>query len=216
MAEIIQVNSENPDARVIQRAGALLTSGEVIVCPTDTGYALAANALDEEAVSRVFLLKGRNFANPVHVAVSSFAEAEKYAYINEVARKLAKRFLPGALTLVLVRKSIIPSMLVAGKETVGIRVPDNKIILAVAELTGVPLTATSANASGQPTPYSIREVTGSMGEDVKKIALMLDQGPISPRELSTIVDVSVTPPRLVRQGRIPWETIQKVIAEEGD
>ena len=205
------VDANNPAPAVLEKAAGLIAKGKVIVCPTDTGYAFAANALKLTAVVKVFNLKGRSYSNPIHVAVNSIEAAEKYARFSETARHLARHFLPGALTLVLPKKELIPSLLVAGRETVGIRIPDNRLILSLAEMTGLPLTATSANISGQPTPYSAPEVIGQLGASIEDVALILDQGSLPSRGLSTIVDLTIEPPRLLRQGRISWEDIQQVL-----
>ncbi len=205
------VDAEYPSPRIIKQAAGLIMEGEVIVCPTDTGYAFAANALDVNAIAKVFELKGRSFSNPIHLAVSCLEEAGKYAYLNKYARHLAGRYLPGALTMVLPRKKIIPALLVAGRDTIGIRIPDNRVILELANLTNLPITTTSANVSGKPTPYEISEIAEQLGKDFKNIALVLDQGGISPPELSTLVDLTVKPPQLLRQGRINWEEICKAL-----
>jgi L-threonylcarbamoyladenylate synthase len=208
---IEEVDAFNPDSAVLEQAARLIVKGEVVVCPTDTGYAFSANALDVKAVARVFDLKGRSYSNPIHVAVSSVEEVGKYAYVNEAARHLAARFLPGALTLVLPRREMIPAMLVAGLDTIGIRIPDNNVILRLAEITQLPLTATSANISGMPTPYSAGEVMERMGEAIQNVALVLDQGMLKVHELSTIIDLTVTPPQLIRQGRVSWLEIREVL-----
>ena len=209
--KIDKVDAFNPDSKVLERAARLLDRGEVIVCPTDTGYAFSVNALDAGAVAKVFHLKGRVYSNPIHIAVSSIDEAEKYAFVTDIARYLAARYLPGGLTLVLKKKEIIPSMLVAGLDTVGIRVPDNKIMLRLVEMTGHPLTATSANVSGRPGTYSIDEVTAQFGDNLAQVALLLDQGPLKTHELSTIVDLTASPPQLIRQGRISWLEIREAL-----
>jgi len=210
-ARIEKIDAFNPDEEVLGRAARLINKGEVVVCPTDTGYAFAANALDTRAVAGVYHLKGRSFSNPVHIAVSDILEAEKYAVLDEAARFLAGRYLPGALTLVLPRKEIVPSMLVAGLDTVGIRIPDNAVILRLVEMTGRPLTATSANVSGRPGTYSVEEVKAQLGESMSDVALVLDQGPIKVRELSTIIDLTQKPPQLIRQGRISWLELRDVL-----
>jgi len=210
-ARIEKIDAFNPDEEVLGRAARLINKGEVVVCPTDTGYAFAANALDTRAVAGVFHLKGRSFSNPIHIAVSDILEAEKYAVLDEAARFLAGRYLPGALTLVLPRKEIVPSMLVAGLDTVGIRIPDNAVILRLVEMTGRPLTATSANVSGRPGTYSVEEVKAQFGENMSDVALVLDQGPIKVRELSTIIDLTQKPPQLIRQGRISWLELRDVL-----
>jgi L-threonylcarbamoyladenylate synthase len=206
------IDAADPEAKVLERAARLIARGEVIVCPTDTGYAFSANALDPRAVAKVFHLKGRVFSNPIHMAVNSLAGAEIYAHVTDIARYLAGRYLPGALTMVLKKKEIVPAMLVAGLDTVGIRIPDNKIILRLAAVTCRPLTATSANISGRPGTYSIEEVTAQLGENIGQVAMVLDQGPLKSRELSTIVDLSVSPPQLIRQGRLSWLEIREALS----
>jgi L-threonylcarbamoyladenylate synthase len=208
---IEKIDAFHPDSSVLEQAARLITRGEVVVCPTDTGYAFSVNAIDIKAVAKVFNLKGRSYSNPIHVAVSSIKEAGKYAYIDEAVRHLADHFLPGALTLVLPKREIIPNILVAGLDTIGIRIPDNKVILRLSEIVKLPLTATSANISGWPTPYAVEEVMEQLGEDIQNVALVLDQGPLARRELSTIVDLTASPPQLIRQGRVSWLEAHEVL-----
>ncbi len=210
-AKIEKIDAANPDKEILEQAGRLINKGEVVVCPTDTGYAFSANALDTRAITKVFQLKGRSYSNPIHIAVSNIREAEKYAHVDEIARFLAEHYLPGALTLVLPKKEAVPSMLVAGLDTIGIRIPDNAVILRLAEMTGHPLTTTSANVSGKPGAYTVGEVEAQLGENIRDVALILDQGPLKVRELSTIVDLSVSPPQLIRQGRVSWLEVRDVL-----
>ena len=209
--EIEEIKANRPSVRVLRKAARLIRKGAVIVCPTDSGYALAANALDTRAVVKVFNLKGRAYSNPIHVAVNSLEMAERYAHINPKTEQLAHSFLPGALTMVLPKKEVVPSLLVAGLDTIGIRIPDNRAILDLASITDLPITATSANVSGQPTPYSVAEVFNLLGEAVEQVALILDQGSIVSRGLSTIVDLTVSPPQLLRQGLVSWLEIRQVL-----
>jgi L-threonylcarbamoyladenylate synthase len=211
VVKIENVDAANPDEKTMARAVKLISRGEVIVCPTDTGYAFSANALDSRAVAKVFHLKGRSFSNPIHVAVGSIEEADDYAYVTEDARYLAGHYLPGALTLVLRKKETVPALLVAGLGTVGIRIPDNKIILQLVTGVGKPLTTTSANISGRPAPYAVDEIIKQLGDSLQEVALILDQGPLARRDLSTIVDLSVAPPQLIRQGRLSWLEIREVL-----
>ncbi|MFC2001567.1 L-threonylcarbamoyladenylate synthase [Chloroflexota bacterium] len=208
-AKIEAIDADNPDFRILERAAELISEGEVVVCPTDTGYAFAANALDEKAIVRVFNLKGRSFANPIHVAVSSIDEAKRYAHVSQAVEHLARSFLPGALTIVLPKKDIIPSLLVSGLDTIGIRIPDNRVIIDLATMTSLPITTTSANISGSPTPYTAEEVVDQLGETIKDVALVLDQGSLYPPELSTIIDLTVSPPQLLRQGCVSWEKVMQ-------
>jgi L-threonylcarbamoyladenylate synthase len=209
--KIEKVDADNPDIKILERAAKLIAKGGVIVCPTDTGYAFSVNALDSRAVAKVFALKGRAFSNPIHIAVGSIEEAGNYAHVDEAARYLAGHYLPGALTLVLKKKEIVPSLLVAGLNTVGIRIPDNKIMLSLVAKVSKPLTTTSANISGKPTPYAVEEITAQLGDSIQNVAMILDQGPLARRDLSTIVDLSVSPPQLIRQGRISWLDIREVL-----
>ncbi len=209
--KIEKVDAASPDIKIIERAAKLINRGEVIVCPTDTGYAFSVNALDTRAVAKVFHLKGRSFSNPIHIAVGSIEEADNYAQVNEAARYLAGHYLPGALTLVLPKKETVPSLLVAGLDTIGIRIPDNKIMLQLVAKVGKPLTTTSANISGKPTPYAVGEITVQLGDNIQNVALILDQGPLTRRDLSTIIDLTVIPPQLIRQGRLSWLEIREVL-----
>jgi L-threonylcarbamoyladenylate synthase len=209
--KIEKVDAANPDVKIIERAAKLIARGEVIVCPTDTGYAFSVNALDSRAITKVFQLKGRAFSNPIHIAVGSIEEADNYARINAAACYLASHYLPGALTLVLKKKETVPSLLVAGLNTVGIRIPDNKVMLQLVAKVGKPLTTTSANISGKPTPYAVDEIIAQLGDSIRNVALILDQGPLSRRDLSTIIDLSVSPPQLIRQGRLSWMDIREVL-----
>ncbi|MDD4859918.1 MAG: L-threonylcarbamoyladenylate synthase [Dehalococcoidales bacterium] len=213
---IEKIDRDRPSRRLLQEAADLIRRGEVIVCPTDTGYAFSANAINVDAVAKVFKLKGRSFNNPIHVAVGSMAEAGKYACVNKVAEYLARRFLPGALTIIMRKNEIIPAVLVAGLDTIGIRIPGNRVILELARLAKIPLTTTSANISGKPATYEVSEILVQLGIDAEQISLILDEGKISPPEVSTIVDVTVEPPRLLRQGRIPWAEIQEALQSFGN
>jgi L-threonylcarbamoyladenylate synthase len=209
--KVEKIDATSPDIKILERAAKLINKGEVVVCPTDSGYAFSANALDTRALTKVFHLKGRSYSNPIHIAVGSIAEAEKYANVTEVAKYLAARYLPGALTLILDKKATIPAMLVAGLSTVGIRIPDNHIILSLVEMTGHPLTTTSANVSGKPGTYSVEEVTAQLGENIQQVAMVLDQGLLKVRDVSTIVDLTTSPPQLVRQGRISWLEVHEAL-----
>ena len=215
-ARIVNIDANNPDAKIIEEAASLILKGEAIVCPTDSGYALSADALNKEALRKVFAIKGRDFANPIHIAVNDLEEAENYAEVSDAARCLAEKFLPGALTIVLPRKQTVPSLLTAGLPTVGIRIPNNRVILALARLACRPLTTTSANISGMDTPFSAQEAVDRLKTAISQIALVLDQGPLAPLGTSTLVDLSVTPPRILRQGQIKDEDIIRALSSTPD
>jgi L-threonylcarbamoyladenylate synthase len=196
-------------AATLDQAARQLKKGGVVVCATDTGYAFAANALDQRAIARVFHLKGRSFRNPIHIAVGSIEDADKYAIVNEEARYLAERYLPGGLTLVLKRRENVPAMLVAGLATVGIRLPDSRTVLELVARAGFPLTMTSANTSGKPGTYAVPEIQAQLGEAMEDVAMVLDEGPVKRREVSTIVDLTVRPATLIRQGLVSWLEVRE-------
>ena len=210
-ARIRNIDAHDPDPEILEEAASLLLRGEVIVCPTDSGYALSANGLDEKAIQRVFDVKGRSFANPIHVAVATLEDATRYAEVSEAARVLAEAFLPGALTLVMPRKDTVPSRLTAGLPTIGIRIPDSLAILALARRTHCPITTTSANVSGKETPFSAQEAVDRLEGSLDMVALVLDQGSIATREVSTLVDLSTPEPQILRQGRIREEEIRRIL-----
>ena len=205
------IEGNSPETSVLEEAASLIINGEVLVCPTDTGYAFAANALDVSAIQKVFTLKKRPPDNPIHMAVSGIEEAEKYAYVDEAAGILAREFLPGALTLVLPRKEIVPALLTGGRNTVGIRVPDNRAILTLARMADCPLTTTSANISGMATPYTVQEIIDPLEDSLPQVALILDQGRIPSGGISTIVDLTIKPFKILRQGLVSEQEISRIL-----
>lgn len=205
------IDGQNPDIKVLEEAASLIIKGYILVCPTDTGYAFAANALDTVAIQKVFTLKKRSVDNPIHMAVSEIKEAIKYAHIDKVAKVLAREFLPGALTLVLPRKEIVPALLTGGRDTIGIRIPDNQAILTLARMVDRPLTTTSANISGMATTYTVKEIIDQLGDSISQIALILDQGLLPSIGTSTIVDLTIKPPQILRQGRIGESEISGIL-----
>jgi len=204
------LDPDNPDSDVIQEAAHFIKDQGVVIYPTDTTYVFGVNALDEGMVVKLFDLKGRDYSKPFHVVVSDLQMAEEFAYISDSAIKLAKYFLPGPLTLVLSRKATISDLLVAGLPTVGIRIPNNQICLELVRKANVPLTNTTANVNGGTNPYAIDEVTIS-GNDMTQVDLILDQGSLPLRSPSTMIDLSVSPPKIIREGPIPTSEIFAVI-----
>ncbi len=180
-------------------AVATLRAGSVIAMPTDTLYALAADARDAEAVRRVYRIKGREEGKPLPLFVADLAMAECYGVFNEGARRLAMRFWPGALTLVVARRPGFESEALAGGETVALRVPDDALALAVVRGLDGPVTATSANRSGGGDPVSAEDVRRELGDEVDRI---VDAGVCPVGVSSTIVDCTGDAPRVLRQGAI--------------
>jgi L-threonylcarbamoyladenylate synthase len=194
----------------VDKAVAALRDGGVIGLPTDTLYALTAVASDESAVRRVFQIKGREPDKPLPLFVSGLTMAERIAVFNDLARLLAERFWPGALTIVLPKQPAFDSLALAGESTVALRVPDHPIALAVIEAAGQPVTATSANLSGGPDPITADEVRRQLGDTVD---FVLDAGPCAVAVASTIVDCSRAEPVIIRAGAIDEVAITAALRE---
>ena len=177
--------------------------------PTDTLYGLAACAFDVEAVSRVFDLKGRPENMPIPVLLADEADLESCAVeIPGAALKLAEKFWPGPLTLVLKRSAVIPDIITAGGDTVALRVPDHPVPRQLAEGLGSPITGTSANRSGEPgltTAASVRDVFRD------EVDLVIDAGDTLGGVASTVLDLSGGAPVLLRQGTVSVQDIEDVL-----
>jgi len=204
MAEIIKINPKNPDKKTIEKAAKILRNGGAVIYPTDTLYGLGVNASDSKAVLRVFEIKGRE-KKPISVAVANLSEAKKYAKFNSVALKIAKKFLPGPLTLILPSKLNLPKELNPNDEKVRIRIPDSKIALELIKKCKFPLTATSANLSGGKNPITAREAIRQIGD---KVDLVLDAGKCRYNKPSTVVDLSSNKIEVVREGVISKKELE--------
>jgi L-threonylcarbamoyladenylate synthase len=210
-AEILSTHTPELFQKAVQRASELLRAGEVVALPTETVYGLAANALDENAVAKIFQIKGRPQNNPIIVHVAG-NEMAKNCAINfpELAEKFSKSFWPGPLTLVLARAEKIPKIVTAGGETVGIRWPSHPFIQAVIRECGFPLAAPSANLSNQISPTNAEHVRAQLGG---KIPLIVDGGQSQVGIESTVLDLTVSPPQILRPGMIQSESLAAVCGE---
>lgn len=168
------------------RAAEAIDTGDLVVYPTETVYGLGAAALEPDAVERVFEVKGRDRSKPLSFAVPSVPSALQYVRATERERRFMATFLPGPVTVLCRRREAIPDELTAGRDRVGVRVPDHPLALRLCERAGTPITATSANVSGQP---SVRELEDLDPEIREAAAVVLDGGETDGTE-STVVDVS--------------------------
>ncbi len=182
----------------VDKGRKIIQHGGIIVYPTDTLYGLGASVFEEEAVKRVYEIKKRPRHLPLPIIVSSIDDIKNVAIFNDVACKLAKKFLPGALTIILEKKDVIPSI-VAGKK-IAVRVPDNDI---ARELATKPITATSANIHGGEEPVTIEIAKKQLGN---KVDMYIDGGKL-PGIPSTIVDVSEKKIKIIREGVIKKERL---------
>ena len=207
-AEILSTHTPELFQKAVRRAAALLRAGEVVALPTETVYGLAANALDENAVTKIFQIKGRPAHNPIIVHVASIKMAQDCVIKwPELTKQFSKSFWPGPLTLVLPRARIIPDTVTAGGDTVGIRWPSHPFMQAVIRECGFPLAAPSANLSNQISPTNAAHVRAQLGE---KISLIVDGGQSQVGIESTVLDLTVEPPRVLRPGMIHAESLTAV------
>jgi len=200
VSRVVSVDPVAPSPAAIEQAAAALRTGGLVAFPTETFYGLGAAALHSASVRRVFEVKGRPDGKPLLVLVSSVAMAERLvATISPRARTLMARHWPGALTLVLPARDDVPVEVTAGSGTVGVRLSPHPVARALVTALGEPVTAPSANPSDRPPPTTAREVVAYFGDAVP---LVLDGGATPGGEPSTVLDVSVEPPRLIRAGAV--------------
>ena len=200
-----------PNAAEIEAAARLLRAGRLVAFPTETVYGLGANALDPEAVARIYAVKGRPPTSPliVHVACIEMAQSLVKSW-PDLADRLAQLFWPGPLTLVLEKQPTIPSIVTAGLATVGLRMPAHPMALALIKAAGVPLAAPSANRFTQLSPTTADHVRRGLGSDVD---LILDGGPCEIGIESTVLSVVGSKPRLLRPGGISRAEIEAVAGQ---
>jgi L-threonylcarbamoyladenylate synthase len=207
-AEVLSTHTPALFEAAVKRAAKLLRAGEVVALPTETVYGLAANALDEKAVANIFRIKGRPANNPIIVHVAGVEMAGRcVAEWPAAAEKLAGAFWPGPLTLVLPRAREIPDMVTAGGPTVGVRWPGHPFIQAVIRECGFPLAAPSANLSSRVSPTNAAHVRQQLGD---RISLVVDGGQSQVGIESTVLDLTVAPPRVLRPGMIHHESLAAV------
>ena len=207
--DVLTISPGAPEADRIACAAEVLQRGQLVAFPTETVYGLGANALDSDAVARIFEAKGRPAFNPVIVHVADVdAVKQLAAEWPDTATQLAERFWPGPLTLVVKKAARIPDIVTAGGLTVGIRVPAHPVALALLKEAGVPVAAPSANRSTEVSPTRAEHVLKGLDG---RIAMVLDGGPTTGGIESTVLDLSREIPRLLRPGLISAEQIEEVI-----
>jgi len=209
--KIIQFFGEHPNPDDINEAVAVLRSGGLVAFPTETVYGLGADALKADAVQKVFEAKGRPSDNPLIVHVASLEIA--WHFIEEISDKglqLAGCFWPGPLTLVVKRKATVPDIVTAGLDTVAIRIPNHPVTLELLKRFEGGIVGPSANISGRPSPTSAEHVYHDLNG---KIDIILDAGPTKIGMESTVIDVTINPPVILRIGGLSREDIEKEIGE---
>jgi L-threonylcarbamoyladenylate synthase len=209
MTQVLELDAENPQQEAIDIAASVIRNSGLVAFPTETVYGLGADAMNEGAVRRIFEAKGRPTDNPCIVHIDSRVMLDCVAgNVGVKAERLIKTFWPGPLTLVLERKAEVAPSVSAGLSTVAVRMPRNKIALALIRAVQTPVAAPSANTSGRPSPTSAAHVL----EDLDgRIDLILDGGPTNIGIESTVLDVTTNPPAILRPGWVTEEMLSEAI-----
>lgn len=214
--EVIKIKPNNPKP-VIKKIVNLLQQGGTIIYPTDTVYGLGANALDAQAVKKVFKIKKRSFSKPVSILVRSVEMASKAAIIDKKTRKILEKIWPGPITVILNKKKNLPEILTAGTKKIGLRIPDYKFILNLMSYLEFPITTTSANISNNPPSGNINEIVEQFrllkreNGDKNYPELILDAGKLPKCSPSTVLDLSGSKPKVLRAGPISKASLFKII-----
>ena len=188
------------DEEELKKCIETINKGGLVIFPTETVYGIGANAYNEEAVRKIYEVKMRPDEKPLSIMVSSIDEISKYAIIsNEIEEKIIKKYMPGPITIVLKKKPGVFDYISSGKDTIGIRIPDNEIILKILKEAKLPIVAPSANISGKPSGIILSEILKDFDG---KVEICIDGGKAKLSEPSTIVKVVDNKPVILRQGRI--------------
>jgi len=211
MTKIFNISSENLNMELIRQAADIINNKGTVAMPTETVYGLGADGLDEEAVKKIYIAKGRPSDNPLILHISNMNMLEKLVEeIPETAKLLAKTFWPGPLTMIFKKSSIIPRIITAGLETVAIRMPSNKIARCLIEEANTPIAAPSANISGKPSPTKAKHVIEDLDGRIDAI-ITSDDSTIGLE--STVIDLTELIPNILRPGAITFEAIKEVIGQ---
>jgi L-threonylcarbamoyladenylate synthase len=205
---VLKVDSQRPDVEKIRLAANIIRKGGLVAFPTETVYGLGADALNEKAVLSLFAAKKRPLDNPPIVHVANAKNVHTLAKeVPSEAEKLMKKFWPGPLTLIFKRSLLVPAVTVAGLDTIAVRMPNHNVALALIKESGCPIAAPSANLAGKPSPTSAQHVLDDLNG---KIDAILDAGPTHIGVESTVLDLTVDPPQILRPGGTPFEELKRI------
>lgn len=197
---------ENINKEEVKSSIKMLKEGKILVVPTDTVYGICSDATNEKAVEKIFRIKNRDKNNPLNILVSSIDMAKKYTKnFNKIAETLANKFWPGALTMVLEKNDLIPKIVTANKETIGVRIPDNEVTLNIINELSLPIACPSANISGRPSGTVVEDIKSDFKDNVD---IYIDCGPSKIGIESTIVKINENSVEILRQGKITKEEIK--------
>jgi L-threonylcarbamoyladenylate synthase len=203
---IIRIEETGEAEPALARAAEVILSGGLVAVPTESFYGLAANALDEAAVQRLLLVKQIRENHPILTLIPSREALPPYVRsIPPLAETLMRVFWPGGLTLVLHASAVVPSVLTAGTGKIGVRLSSHPTAVGLARRVGLPITGTSANVTGSPPCVRAEDVLASLGEEVD---LILDAGRTGGGKGSTVLDITVDPPRILREGMVSVDQLR--------
>lgn len=208
-ARVLLVDPQHPDPQAIQQAAQVIRQGGLVAFPTETVYGLGADALNPRAVEGIFRAKGRPFYDPIIVHVADLEGlARVVRTLPPVVEELARRWMPGPLTLVLPKADTVPDVVTAGRPTVAVRMPAHPVALALIREARCPIAAPSANRFGHTSPTQAQHVLDDLGE---RIDLVLDAGPTPVGVESTVLDLTQEPPVILRPGGVAREELEEVL-----
>jgi len=209
--KIIKIDLSGDFLKAIQEAIAVLKLGGAVIYPTDTLYALGANALEAGPVERVFKIKQRSKSKPLPIAVRNITWAKELAFIYQKEEKILEGIWPGSVTAVLPKRSIVPDILTSGKPNVAMRVPNLPFVDGLLGEFGYPITSTSANISDELPSFKISEMIERFENSEYRPDLVIDAGDLKQSEPSTILDLTSDKPKILRVGPVKPETLRKLL-----
>ena len=199
--------------KIVDQAVIVLGRGGLIVYPTETTYGVGVDATNQKAVNKLARYKKRPFGKPYSIAVSDLKMAEKYVNLNQTALNLYQTLLPGPLTIVSMGRHLVANGIESETGTLGIRIPDYQLVLDIIKAFGLPITATSANASYQKRPYKISDILENISDKQRGlIDLIIDVGELPHNEPSTVIDTTLDDPIVLRQGEIKLQDKNEVLS----
>ncbi len=201
--------SENINENELDNCIEVLRNGGIVIFPTETVYGIGTNAYCEKSVEKIYEIKERPEEKPLSILVSNVNEISKYAIINNsMEEQIIKNFMPGPITIILEKRPEVFNYITSGKNTIGIRIPDNKIILKILEALKLPIVAPSANISGHPSGIELNEI---LHDFENKVDICIDGGKSELSESSTIVQVVDNEIKVLRQGKILKQDIENIL-----
>lgn len=204
--------SESNTREVAEKAADVLRAGGVVIYPTDTLYGLGADALSNEAVEKIYRIKGRDEKKPVHAILADIDAAAQYGVVSGVARLLEDEMPKGKISYIVPKREGLDSGISRDIATFGFRIPDSELCKEMVRAFGGPITATSANAAGQPPQMHVDAILAQLGETASLVDLVIDGGELPPSEPSTVVDLTQGHPLILREGAVApadiWNALQ--------